>query len=372
MGKRPKIPDLYYYTTVETMRFILQQANIYATNLKYMNDSEEFVNGLFELREVINTEYKKDNVEIKKMEAINLPELISEDRLRKSIEAGSDSYSISFSTERDLLSQWSMYARESGVSLLLDFNRKLDYKAYTAEDGGAVRELITKNEMYPRKVYYFTKSSMPQKKYEKVKKEIILEIEKNSDKISIEDIEGNAVQIWKDMTPYVKRYEFQAEGEYRLVFNLMKLPKRLRIDYRNDKHVLKPYLDVECDGGWPIKEIIIGPGFNQQVVYESLIHFLDNARLKTPSLSGSEFAGRCTDYLTGRNGMPQEVQILWSRMGDRLHNEDEMKRFYEFEQLVEEILKQKEIDQSYKKFIKNRYLSKCGILLSKSEIPYIF
>lgn len=38
--------DLYYYTKVETMRYILCDANIFATNIRYMNDSEEYANGL--------------------------------------------------------------------------------------------------------------------------------------------------------------------------------------------------------------------------------------------------------------------------------------------------------------------------------------
>ncbi len=48
---------LYYYTSVETMRFILENANIYATNLKYMNDAEEYSNGLKELRYVNNSNF---------------------------------------------------------------------------------------------------------------------------------------------------------------------------------------------------------------------------------------------------------------------------------------------------------------------------
>lgn len=362
MNKEPKIPDLYYYTTVETMRFILQQANIYATNLKYMNDSEEYVNGLCELREVINSEYGYEGQR----------ELISENALRKNIKAGSDSYSISFSTERDLLSQWSMYARESGVSLMLDFNEEQRYTAFMADGDGSVRELIESKDKFPRRVYYFTKEPMQRDKYEAVKKEIIEEIEKNSDKISIMDMEENAIQIWKDMTPYVKRYEFQQEGEYRLVFNLMKFVKKPRVDYRNDKHVLKPYVDVKCEGGWPVKEIIVGPGFNQQVVYESIRHFLDHAKLITPGLKGAEFAERCKSYLDGKGGMPELVKDLWNQVKDRFLIEDEIIRFYEFEHLVEEILKKNEVDRMYKKFINNRYLSKSGILLSKSEIPYIF
>lgn len=46
--------ELYYYTSTDTMRFILTKGDIFATNLKYMNDGEEYTNGLTELRAVLN------------------------------------------------------------------------------------------------------------------------------------------------------------------------------------------------------------------------------------------------------------------------------------------------------------------------------
>ena len=43
---------LYYYTTSETMKYILTQGDIFATHISYLNDSEEYINGLRELREI--------------------------------------------------------------------------------------------------------------------------------------------------------------------------------------------------------------------------------------------------------------------------------------------------------------------------------
>ena len=60
-----KTEELYYYTSSDTMRFILTKGNIFATNLKYMNDGEEYTNGLAELRMVLNDRYKdSDSAEI--------------------------------------------------------------------------------------------------------------------------------------------------------------------------------------------------------------------------------------------------------------------------------------------------------------------
>ena len=108
--------DLYYYTKVETMRYILCDANIFATNIRYMNDSEEYANGLKELRKIYESH----------SEGIRIPfEKITEE-LEKDIPI----YSISFSAARDLLSQWSMYAGESGVSIKMQFEENERYKVF--------------------------------------------------------------------------------------------------------------------------------------------------------------------------------------------------------------------------------------------------
>ena len=37
--------ELYYYTSTETMKLIITGGNIYATNVGYLNDSDEYING---------------------------------------------------------------------------------------------------------------------------------------------------------------------------------------------------------------------------------------------------------------------------------------------------------------------------------------
>ena len=40
---------MYYYTSTDTMCKILQKGDMFATNLNYMNDAQEYVNGLKEI-----------------------------------------------------------------------------------------------------------------------------------------------------------------------------------------------------------------------------------------------------------------------------------------------------------------------------------
>ena len=48
------------------------------------------------------------------------------------------------------------------------------------------------------------------------------------------------------------------------------------MQYRNAKGVLISYLDIYLESGWPVTEIMIGPGRNQHNVYTSICHFVEN------------------------------------------------------------------------------------------------
>lgn len=352
-------PDLYYYTTVETMRFILQNGNIYATNLKYMNDSEEYSNGLVEMRKILNEQFPQTR------------NIINESELAKRIEGHPEIYSISFSTQRDLLSQWSMYAGESGVSLKMNFDCNLKYLFYS-DKADKIRDYFRKN-IHPRRVYYITEGAMEKEAYDSAKDEIIDEIRRQHSQVTLGDMESeNAINVWQDMTPYIKRYEFYPEGEYRLAYSTWDFPNAVRIDYRNDRHVLKPYLDVECEGGWPVTEIIVGPGFNQQVVFTSLKHYIEHAKLKIHSVDEAEFCKRCEDYLHIKENIPESVSTIWQNLKKELLNTDVNKRYSQFNEIIQIIKGDKSIDGIYKNYLANRYLSKDGILITKSEIPYVY
>lgn len=357
-----KIPDLYYYTTIETMRFILENGNIYATNLKYMNDSEEYSNGLIELKKILNDKYRESK------------NTINQDKLNEYLNKHAESYSISFSTQRDLLSQWSMYAGESGVSLKMNFRNPQEYCFYADKHDKRKGRTYSKKGIYPKRVYYITESSMNSKDYKKVREKIEEDIEERllaQGSVKKGDMEGeNAVDIWLDMTPYLKRYEFYQEGEYRLAYSIYVADSPLQIDYRTSKHVLIPYLDVECKNGWPIEEIIVGPGDNQQVVFTSLTHYMDNADLKVPFVEGPSYRNRCKEYFCKDKELPDAVQKIFKLYEKKLCNQNIDLRYGQLLELRESVLKSQEVDIEYKNYMMNRWLTKTGILLTKSEIPY--
>ena len=125
------IEKMYYYTSTDTMCKILQNGNMFATNLNYMNDAQEYVNGLKEIRtlcldeDFVRSVYptNTDGIIDRLIQALNNE--MTEKKLIEYMETNT-SYSISFCKDRDLLSQWTTYARESGVSIEMTFDMDRD------------------------------------------------------------------------------------------------------------------------------------------------------------------------------------------------------------------------------------------------------
>lgn len=365
--------DLYYYTTTETMKYILSGGNIYATNMKYMNDSEEYTNGLREIREyIINKNVQND--EFVKAAKLKLTDAVYKRRMESEV----NSFSISFTTARDLLSQWSMYAKESGVSLKMEFEDNKDYEflAYDSNEEGAPKpDYHTR----PKEVYYFTKDVLKKEDYETLGDAIINEMKERFRDQNMQDYSDNIEMLWLWMTPFVKRADFGAEREYRLIFSFDNIECFTpRVDFRNDKNVLKPYLDISMTGGWPVTEIIVGPGFNQDAVFNGISYFLSKAKILTPTISMMEMGKRMEEYLkdmvVASGKKTQKVLTEWKKLykdftGNTAEDKNAVVRLY---QKFAFFLRDKGENNIYREYIKNNYLSSDGIALRKSKIPYIF
>ena len=366
-----KTEELYYYTSSDTMRFILTKGDIFATNLKYMNDGEEYTNGLTELRMVLNDRYK-DSAEI------------SEVDLEMAVLQQPKSYSISFSSERDLLSQWSMYAKESGVSLRMDFSRDDGTNKYKLPLNTDSKDFRTVNG-FPRQVYYLTKHVMSEREYGGVCEKIFHDIKEEKTEVPVkmlDDINDGIDTVWRLLAPYVKRKEFFQEAEYRIVFALNSIEKGvggsgskepgIRIDYRVQNSVLKPYLDVTREDGWPVKEIMVGPGFNQRTVFDSVRHFLDNADIRVPDYSEDEFKENGLFFLKNLdkvNSLDGEKKLkeLWER--ELRPDMSKMELVDSFNRFIDE---PKEDTWKQRRLLKHVYMSHKGIILSMSDTPYIY
>lgn len=370
--------ELFYYTTTDTMRFILRQGDIFATNIRYMNDSEEYINGLNEIYQLSQktsllkkwiSERALDNDLLQTIQNTFSVENLEENKQNM------EYYSISFCKKNDLLSQWAIYAKESGVSIKMDFEKD-SYKFFTE---GIDEDNKAKWSLFPHEVYYFTYNSMKDNKneYKKMAYKILDQLYAENAK---DQTEWKKEQ-WRYVSTLVKRYDFYQEEECRLVFEPNQSAYSPCIQYRPDKKVLKPYLDIECDGGWPIWEIMIGPGFNQSIVYDSVKHFLNHTAIKVGINSVEEYANRVQQYLAPFDPELKKCKE-YIELGSQLQQSDwlahvdmeEAKIF--FSQQLRMIGKVVCRDAGYKEDIKKYFANHCftesGVVLTKSSIPYIF
>lgn len=383
--------ELFYYTSTDTMQYVLTGENIYATNISYMNDSEEYINGLEELHrlfqqtELIDKWKLTNNIHDDEFDEIC--SIFTEENL-KACKQEKEYYSISFCKRNDLLSQWAIYARESGVSIKMRFDEK-NYKFYTNTIYDSQKAEWV---LIPKKVYYFTYESMKnqnmEKEYEDTAYKILNQMYGNDNDDSCKDTFDRKRSQWRYISAFVKRYDFYQEEEYRLVFepNVPAYPPEIK--YRTDKKVLKPYLDIKCEKGWPIWEIMIGPGFNQQVVFESVEHFLNHAQTKVGIHSIEDYIKRvieylkpcqnelnkCSEYQTLLNKVTQEDWI--KENGDDGAMEDVVMFCSRQIQIIVDYVLGNDENNIYSKDLKlyfqTHHFTRSGVVLSKSSIPYIF
>lgn len=369
--------ELFYYTTTDTLKYILTEGDIYATNIRYMNDSEEYINGLKEIYDLVGrTELVTkwicqrgfDNSLSNKMK-----DTFSQGNLDDNMR-NTEYYSISFCKQNDLLSQWAIYAKEAGVSIKMNFENS-SYKFLSEScdhDNKAEWNLI------PQEVYYFTYDSMED---ESLYEEIAYKILDHLYEDDVKDKSDWKKERWRYVSALVKRYDFYQEKEFRLIFDPNETAYIPSIQYRPDNKVLKPYLDIYCDNGWPIMEVMIGPGFNQQVVFDSIQHLLDHIEVKIGIRSAEDYVERVKLYLKPyssklkkykayKNLMDQCLQADWVtnvEMGQaKIFFNQEMRK------LRAEIYKDKRCKEDIKKYFGQNYFTKSGVVLTKSSIPYIF
>lgn len=371
------IKKMYYYTSTETMQKILQNGNMWATNLAYMNDAREVINGLDEIKALLMDikgitkwlqQHKELNIEECNYKEMDPKNIFTNDN-RKELLDSSSKYTLSFCKKKNLLSQWIAYARESGVCMEMAFELDQDtsFRFYGVDPGEKARKI--EKSTRPKEILYYThSSSMPIKEKKQTRDEILKRI--FSDKLTPESLKSK----WNEVSVYVKQYDFYQEQEYRIAFETEGW-ELFRIGYRADKHILKPYLDVECRAGWPVTMVMIGPGFNQQIVFDSIKFFLNHESIKSSALESAEqWRSQLKEYFD------EAAKVCKS-----LKKEDNKKRLNNWlngldESNIREGGARAEIQkrvisllgESNRKYFDTHYLSVSGIILQKSDIPYIY
>ena len=231
----------WHYTSLRALLLMFKvdmnsfkKCEVLASNIRFLNDTQEYLEG--------ETFLKQQGAKIKGV--------------------GEDIYIISFCENGDLLSQWQYYAKDSGIAVGFKLSNA-QYVYYNCSSGD-MKEQDDKTR--PLQCYY--------NKYD----ELYQDLQENL---------GQNEQLLPPLfIPLCKNNAFQHEKESRLVFyTIADSDIRFDFDYNTNNPIkIKPALRVQFlakdSKKRLIDKIIVGPGENQNTVFNTLIHIFDRDNYK--------------------------------------------------------------------------------------------
>lgn len=250
--------DLHHYTDVNGLTGIIQRRALWATDIGFLNDSQEMLAGIDLIRRkcafISTIEIPNEPVQ----NAIRrfydkIPEFVKNNLTKR------NTYIISFSKAGDNLRQWMSYCpKNSGYSIEFDPQKVLI-------DGNMERE---------KKVV----SRLEEVDYHETKINEILAMKEimsftDAEPINIERAMINLANKLFFHGCAVKPKEFYDEQETRLVIQST-LEKTHDVNFRTRAGVIIPYFEYPIRHSW-IKEITIGPNINMSLARKGLETFLE-------------------------------------------------------------------------------------------------
>lgn len=254
--------------------------DLYASHIRFMNDKREFVDGKDSLIENNKASTRKKEIKT------NIPSILQ-------------AYLISFSDEGDSLTQWKWYGRNSGVSFCVKadeavystysiYNDETDKKGQSRYDG--LTRPIDLKYTNPEKQEYHSR--------------LVDNILSDGKRPMRKEYEQLLAPLF---IPFCKDAGFSEERESRLVFytcdDLEQYNAQAKFNYvynDSDPSNVKPALKVkfrtvksipqncateivdESEALTPsenlVTRMIVGPGNNQELVFNCLMHLFDTSR----------------------------------------------------------------------------------------------
>ncbi len=261
------LKSLYHYTSQKGLLGIINDNNLWMTNIFYLNDSEEFTH----TTKLIISIVKNHNKEITgKIEAGTSTQRES-DLLRKFREIErvlndfiseglSESYVFSLSNDGDTLNQWRGYCpEEGGFSIGFDYN-KLSSIIDTLNNNGNSERYEIKRCLYEEE--------------EQLKK-----LESLVDRI--DDDLFYKKEFYKQLvtySSYFKHESFIKENEYRIIYHGE--PPNLEKRYTEGRSMIIPYVNLlppeNKDIILPLSDVFVGPTPHNVLSKLSIISLLDS------------------------------------------------------------------------------------------------
>lgn len=398
----------YHYTTTSVLNAVLKSATFRATNIFYLNDYKEYISGVAHLKDV----FQGDATILSYLEEIEKLNAMSRGGV----------YSISFSGDDDELQQWITYAKESGVRI--EFDPMVIWNSGSrlriGEKTNTESDCIISSPCF-RNLIYIDKEKKEDGQAQAYKEKFAKYIlEAKEARLSSTPFIDNDIEIqrcWDTysdeakaflmlIASYYKERSFGGENEIRAVF----LPFYNRKNngakisfFEQPNGVLRPYIDIKFYHSYrhgtfkleiPFKSIKVGPGREQEKVYHSIIHRIENGDVNTWKYSCKELQKKYQNYLDSYYSKAG-IDKASAKMGPTLWFLKRISQDVDFDiyyhkntyQILCGSLPKDISSKSYilfdnktsidmpKEFIQyqeKEYMTAQGILISKSEIPYLY
>ena len=283
-GIENKAVEICHYCTIDTLYSILKKECLRFTDVRFLNDSTEFVEIIPLIKIVLNTggydqSFKNFILEsnvLNELEDYKQPYIGISPKTHEYRELSYRTYTCSFSTNSDSLNMWNYYATTSGINIVFDFAWNM-IRGSEKTDTNTINKLNNDILLYRGVVLYDLED----------KKKCIVELLNQLSAVYMEaktelDEYGNLIlSAFKEsinhMRCFFKNEFFSGEGEYRIV---IKIPDYLLIEdnYKNCTNikergffrrgnVLIPYIDYELRKS-SIKRITLNPYNGKNSMFE--------------------------------------------------------------------------------------------------------
>lgn len=269
LKKHNKLPaNLYHYTSIDGLLGIVNSKSIWASNILYLNDKDEFHHTLSLLEKKAGEQFIGRSKSKLKQQIYDLFTI-------KGILEELEIYVFSLSEEGDLLSQWRGYCPQFGFSIAFDYKQlinAIESNSYNCVLLPCIYDSKTKQQ-YIDQLFLFLLNSIMKPL---IKKE-------NPNEEEFEKLFFEYRENFIHTASSFKTEHFSAEREWRLFIIVNKDGKKVETKYRKGNSMIIPFLDFSFEdhrNGLPINEIIVSPSPNQDISIESTTEFIKSNKIK--------------------------------------------------------------------------------------------
>lgn len=260
LGKLPELrPDeLYHYTDAAALKGILGNGTLWASKYQFMNDSKEFLYAV-QLGQSIMSNY------LEQASSINTRTILRMTlQMMKSV-VSRHCFIVSFSKNRDQLSQWRAYGKKGGYAIRFNF-QNLFY--YAASKNVRLLECIYRKEEQEECIHQIGSA-------------LISDLETTQHP----GVSANIfIEKFLLLASIIKHPSFEEEAEWRLV-----IIGKQDIEFAPKQEYLLPYVNFDLKGAsqehynnntYCIEEIMVGPNNKQRLALDSTQLFLNKCNVK--------------------------------------------------------------------------------------------